>query len=445
MQHEITYSPVKQICKGRITSKINDSETYEVSIHNSVLGAFNGPIYATASYQPGLDNNYKQGDYVLVMITFMYGSDGKYKDPTPGSANYIMGLYNERAITNIKVENDKTQTGKDRLVIKNKISQAGFVASDSGEVYMSSGAMHILLKAFGFGIYEDMSHTVAQNHFRVIANAPNYLSREHFGMFAGDTMEDKASRVSDSDYYINYRRFVTKTLSPDDWVSTCEGSFSPWVGANNEINYVSASKEVLLSKVINHGDSRITVEMGEPGDSFVNLRIDNVMMCEKGTANGATPAILSNKFNLKVSDKGAVELTSGGAAPIAKFKLTITADGELEIHAAKKITITHGDSDTSINSIVLDPIKGIDVTALNGFRVNGQPLINQRYLDWMVQNQLAMWISSAPGAPAPINPAIAPVFNQGALSPDSAEGFTTKNVGIPAIGLISVVDTFSTV
>lgn len=436
----ITYTPVPRICKGIITSVIKDTETYEVSIYNSPLGPFSGPIYATATYQPGGDNNYKQGDYVHVEIMFNYGSDGKFKDLHPGTANYIRGLFNERSAANIKIENPLVKTESDRVVFKNKKSQAGLAVSDSGEVILASGAMHILLKAFGYGMYADMCHVVAQNHHRIIGNAQPYLSREHFGMFAGNSDEDKVSKVSPDDYYINYRRFVTQSLSPDNWVSTCEGAYSPWVGPNNDTDSVTIGKEVLLSKIINHGDSRVTIEIGDPGDTFINVRIDDTLVSEKKIITGATPPKLGNKFNLKISDKGAVEMYAAGhgVAETAGFKLIIKEDGEVELHSAKKITLTHGDSDTSVNSIILDPSKGIDVTAKNGFRVNGDPVINKKFLDWLIKYQASLCQTIAIGSPAPISPIALPELNTGSVSIQSVGGFTTDNKGSPAISPIKV-------
>ena len=443
----ITYTPVPTICKGYITSQIKDTETYEVSIYSSPLGRFSAPIYASVMYQPGLNNNFKQGDYVYVQVMFNWGSNGKYQGAHPGTANYILGIFNERSVANIKVENPLTLTDNDRVVLKNKTSQAGISASDSGEVNIASGAIHILLKAFGHGVYENSNQVMAQNHHRIIANAPPYLSREHFGMFAGNTDNDKIAKTSDDDYYLNYRRFITKTLSPDNWVSTCEGAFNPWVGANNNADFVSPSKEVLLSKIINHGTSRVTIEMGEPGDSFVNLRVDDIPVCEKSITNNATPAVVGNKFNLKVSDKGAVELTAAGQgpAPLANFKLMISAAGELTIQASKKITITHGDSDTAANSIVMDPAAGIDITAKMGFRVNGTPVVNKKYLDWMAKYQSSFCQTVAIGSPAPISPIALPEFTSGSNAPASSGGFTTSDVGQVATGITNVVDAFSSV
>jgi len=444
---DLIYVPIPCVCGGRITSKIKDTETYEVSIYKSPMGAFSGPIYASVIYSPGMDGNYKQGDYVQVLVTFTYGSDGKYRDTHPGTANYILGLFNERSIANIKMENPLSQTDRDRVIFKNKFSQAGFSASDSGEALITSGAMHILLKAFGYGTNADECHIVAQNHHRIVGNAPPYLSREHFGMFAGNSDTDKVSKVSDDDYYINYRRFTTQTLSPECWVSTCEGAFSPWVGANNAADFIEIGKEVLFSKIINHGNLRVTVEMGEPGNSFINFRVDEVLVCEKTITNRATPATLTNQFNLKISDKGVVELYAAGkgTAKTAGFKFSITKDGDTEIHSSGKITLTHGDSDNSINSIILDPKKGIDITAKNGFRVNGIPLVNKKYLDWMLKYQASLCQTIAMGSPAPISPMALPSLIRGVNSSNTAGGFSTINVGSPASGIIKNIDIFSSV
>jgi hypothetical protein len=443
---DINYSPVPHVCKGIITSVIKDTETYEVSIYSSPIGPFSGPIYASATYPPGTDNNYKQGDYVHVQMMFN-ATQGKVKDLHPGSANYITGLFNERSIANIKIENPLTKTDNDRVVFKNKHSQAGMAVSNSGELVIASGAMYILLKAFGYGMYSNVHKVVAQNHHRIIGNAPPYLSREHFGLFAGNSDDDEISKTTPQDYFVTYRRFVTQTLAPDHWVSTCEGAYSPWVGPNNDTDSVNIGKQVLLSKIINHGDSRATIEVGEPGGSFINIRIDDAVVCEKRAPTGAVPAKLGNRFSLKISDAGAVEMIAAGhgLAQTAGFKLLIKEDGEVEIRSTKKITLTHGGASESNNSIILDPTKGIDVTANNGFRVNGEPILNKKFLDWMIKNQAAFVGPIVIGPLAPIHPAALPELNLGAQSIQSIGGFTTNNKGLPAIDVIKAPNDFDSV
>ena len=443
--------PAYRVCRGQITSVIDNSETYEVSIYNSPIGN-DLTLAATAIYQPGLDVNYKQGDYVSVMVMFTT-MNGKFIDIHPGERAHIIGLHNERAAVKVDVSNPLTKSDVDKIRFVNKNSGAGITASDSGETRIASGPIYKTIKAFGFGTEEHADHTHAQNHHRVIANAgaPYYLSREYFGMYTGKDENEQATKTSPDDFYICYKRFVTQTMSPDNWVSTCEGSWNPWVGANNNAPGVSKRKEILLSKIINHGSSRVTIEAGEPGDSFINIRVDDVKVSEKfvPVGPGAVTGLMGSRFSLKISDQGAVDMKAAGkgipASASAGFNLSITPDGEVKFLGAKKITFSHGDSDTAINSIVMDPGAGIDITAKNGFRVNGLEVVNKNFLNWLVQNAPNLCGPIAIGPVAPMFPAALTTLNVGIASPLTANGFTTMDKGPPALGQILYPDAFSTV
>src|SRR5271157_2933653 len=232
---DLSYVPVTCVVHGVITSKIKKTETYEVSVYHTPLGAFNGTVYASANYMPGLMGNYKQNDIVKMLMTFTFGGvNSKHLTVQPGSHNHILGLHREKSIFNIKVENPLTQNGPDRVTFVNEKSKAGLVLGNNGETLLSSsGSIYTSLKAFGNGSDENYHKTHAQNHHRIISHNKPYLVKEHFGLFSGTSLDDKLTRLTDEDKYIIYRRFVTQTKSPKNWVSTCEGAWTPWMGANN--------------------------------------------------------------------------------------------------------------------------------------------------------------------------------------------------------------------
>jgi hypothetical protein len=451
MPEEVTYTPVPCMCSGIVTSKIEDRETFEVSIYSSPIGEFSGPVFAKEIFQSGQDGNMKQGDYVKVMITFSFGGvENKFVDVFPNAQNFIIGRFNEQTVSKVDVEPSLSANDSERVRFLNQKSGAGIISTDIGKVIISTGgSVYSVGDPFGYGLSENVWKTMAQNHHRIIShNGPFYTAREHFGMFSGSDDVDRLLRLTPEDYLITYRRFVTQTQAPDNWVSTCEGTFDPFMGPNNNSQVVEVGRETLLSKIINHGDSRATIEVGEPGEDFINVRIDDVNISEKAMPSGnkATPGILGNRFKLRISDKGALDIRAGGqgipGANINKFHMKITEDGELIVHASKGIEFSHGDSDGGINSIKMDPNKGVDITAKNGFRVNGKPVVFKDFLDWMVENQTNLCLTGPPGGPSPINPIALPKFLKGTNIPGD---FQSNDVGIPATKLIKDVDDFSSV
>ena len=452
---EVKNTAVSHMCHGVISSVITDSELYEVQIHKSPIGPLAGPVVAIAAHSPGLQGNYKQGDFVKVLMTFTAGGvTDKIIGVQPGSQSHILGLYNEFSLANIKVDNPLTQHGEDRLNFVNKNNGAGISIGDNGDVKVASaGAVHTIIKAFGYGLQEDIHQTWAQNHARIIANnSPFYLAMEQFGMFTGSDDEDKISKNTDEDNFLIFRRFITQSRSPSNWVSTCEGTSAPFVGPNNNIDTISINKEVLLTKIINHGSSRVTVEAGEPGESFVNLRIDDVIKSEGSlplSPVGATPASLGNRFKMMISDKGAVDIRAAGngvaQSSMNGFHLSISESGDLKVHSKGSITFTHGDDDVTNNSITLDPNKGIDIKAKNGFRVNGLELVTKKFLEWMNANKTMLCQVTSIGGPAPIHPSILPDFLKGVEAMNENNGFTTKNTGVAAKSIIKDTDDFTSI
>lgn len=450
----ISNTIVPCICSGVITSKLTDTETYEVDIYESPLGELNGPIYCSLIYTPGQDGNYKQGDRVKVTVNFIFGgAENRFTDVEKSMNNYIIGGFSERSLANIKIENPISAEVPDSIRFVNKKSGAGIVASDNGQVTLAtSGVVNSILKPFGHGVHEHINHSFAQNYHRIIShNPPFYFAREHFGMYSGSDINDKASRISEEDHLITYRRFVTQTRSPDNWVSSCEGTFSPWVGANIDHGEVNKGKDVLFSKVINFGDSRTTIEVGEPGESFVNVRVDDVTIGEKNVpiSPGASPAVMGNRFKMQISDKGELDLRIAGSGTPTKnfnaFHMSVDSNGNLTIHSKGKISLSHGDDDEDNNSIVMDPAKGIDITALNGMRVNGQEVLLKAWMDFFNKYQTQWCQVTAIGAPAPIHPAIIPDFTAGIQKFGKDGGFTSTGKDAPAKGVIQDLDNFESV
>lgn len=449
MEEIINYTPVPCICSGLIRNKIEENDTFEVSIYDSPVGDLNGPIYVKEIFQPGHESNVKIGDRVKVLVTFTFGGvDNKFMDIYPNGSNYILGSFKENAISDLSVDNPVSEEDVDRIRFVNKKSGAGVIATDFGNIVMSTGgAIYSAGSPFGFGTNENFWKIMAQNHHRIIShNGPYYLSREHFGMFAGSDIEDKISRTSEDQIFLNYRRFVTQTRSPENWVSTCEGAFSPWLGPNNSSENVSIGRETLFTKIVNHGNSRATIEVGEPGSDFINVRIDDIKNSEKNLpiGSGATPAVVGNRFKMTVSDNGELEIRAAGKgipkSNLNGFHMSVDADGNLKIHSSGNIELSHGDSDGSINSIKMDPNKGIDVTAKNGFRVNGNPVVNKNFLDWMKKYQTQLCLVTSLGGPAPIHPSALPEFTTGNIKPGE---FNTNDIGSPASKIIKDPDSFS--
>jgi len=449
----ISYTPVQCMCSGVITSLIDDEESYEVRLYDSPMADFSGPVYATLMYNPGTDGNFKQGDHVKVMVNFAFGgAKNDYDGVMPGTDNYIMGMFNERTMATKRVESPLAVNSPDHIRYLNNKSDAGLIATDSGDVVLASGgSIQHVLKPFGYGLYRNMSYQMAQNHHRIVShNPPYYFAREHFGMYDGADIEDESSRLTDEDFPMIYRRFVTQTRSPNNWVSTCEGTYAPWVGANIEEKTVTKNKDVLFTKIVNFMDSRATIEMGKPGAEFINIRVDDIKDNEKSVpvSPGATPALVGNRFKLTISDKGELDLRAASKADPSEnlnaFHLKIDEDG-LTIHSKGRIALSHGDEDESNNSIVLDPKKGIDITALNGFRVNDQEVLLKSFIEFLSTYRKLWCQSTSPGGPAFLHPAIEPFFDDGIRKFAEKGGFTSIGKSESASGVIKDRDRFPTV
>lgn len=429
----ITYTIVPCVCNGKIVSKIDDTESYEVQFHKSPIGPI-GATLCTLAFVPGNGDNFKPGEFIKAIIPMQFGGPkNEYIGIAPNGEKTIIGAYTERSIANVKIDNPMTESSDDSYRFVNKRSGAGVVATDNGQtVIATGGVINNTLKPFGFGTTENLHSTFAQNMHRILShNSNKSYAREQFGLYAGNDIDEKASMVSPEDFLINYRRFVTRDKTPEKWVSTCEGAYSPYVGPNVEHPEVVVGKEVLLSKAINNDRSRITIEMGAPGDSFLNIRVDDVLTNEKFCvpAPGATTAIVGNRMRLNVSDKGEIDLRAagGGLSKGNKSGLHVSVDssGNLTIHAAGTIKISHGDNASSNNSVTLDPENGIDIKAKNGLKVNGQPVLLKSFMDFFLKNKTQLCQVTSIGGPAPIHPAILPILETDAKKLADSNGYTS--------------------
>jgi hypothetical protein len=366
---------------------------------------------------------------------------------------YILGMFDERSLVAQSVDNPNSPLTNDAVRFVNSRSGAGISLTDNGHTIIGTGGLvSSTLKPYGHGINENAIRDIAQNHQRIIGtNSPFYLTREHFGMFQGIDTADKATRVTEDDAHMSYRRFVQQTKGVDNWVSTGEGSFSPFLGPNNNLDTVSKTKEALFTKIVNYEDKRLTIEAGEPGDEFVQVRVDDVTINERSvpTEPGATPAVLGNRFKLTISDEGELDLrTAGKGVPGTNthgVNIKIDAEGNLTINASGTIELSHGDADNTINSIKMDPEKGIDVRAVNGFRVNDSEVVLSPFIDWMSQNQAQLTLVTSIGGPSPIHPLALPDFVKGVQLDGLLNGFTSKGTGSPASGVITDTDDFSSI
>lgn len=444
MENPVFYVPVPVVCSGQIVEYKQEGNYYYVKINDTFPTM--GALACQLIHHPGGKGNYKIGDRVKVMVTMSFGGvEMKYQNVMHNAKHYIIGLHNRSTIFPLTYAEPFFKNEKDYAYF-NRSNDTGMLATDDGMVILSTrGATRTVLKPFGHGIYENMMQDVYQNYHRIISHNEPYASREYFGLYKGKDQDDKMTKIDVKDFYLTYKRFVTQTIDPGSWVSTCEGTWSPWVGPNNDIDEITKNSNILYTKIINSGSSaiakRITIEAGEEGPSFYNFRIDQILTGERllPTGGGATPAISGNKFKCLISEEGEVEVRAASKgislANFSNFKLTINKNGDLIINAKGKILISHGDTDTNTCSVEFDGKGGIDIKALGGLKVNGKPIVSSTFIEFWLQHAADLYLSSAPGSPSPINPAVLPLALKGGQIPATTDptvgGFFTS--GIPVV------------
>ena len=437
----IGFIPVPRLCDGRIVNVI-DSTIYEVMIYRSPRGKFSGPIQCGAFFPPGMNDNYKINDIVKVMVHFLFGGqDNKYSDIATGHPPYIVGTFRENALIPKKIDAFNAEKTEDTIGITNKNSGAGLTTNDYGHVAMATNGIPFqVLKPGGSGQDKDLSYSFAQNFKRVVSNnSPLYLTREYFGMYSGKDLLEETSKIDPTDIYINRRSFIQANTGFDDWVSTCEGHFSPFVGANNLFDSLTKTKESIYCKIINKNKNRVTIEAGEDDSHFFQIRVDEVVVPEKAipVTPGASPAMLLNRMKFLVDSNGDLTIFAGGkgTAGAGKYQLIIKQSGdELQIFSSGKMVLSHSEADVGNNSISLDPKKGVDIIAKNGFRINGSEVLLKAFLDWFDRNKTMFGIATTIGAPVPFHPKALAEFETGKRLIADTKGFTSKNTGVISLG-----------
>ena len=449
---EMGHHPVPCICSGVVSNKINAS-SWEVTIYNSPIGEFSGPIPAGLIYQPGAESNFKRGDYVKVMVTFLFGGPKyEFRDVAPQSDAWILGAFQEKQLVDTEIEPGISKIDDNTVGLRHPFSKAGFVAHHPGHVSMSTqGENFIFIRNGGYGTLKNSISMRAQCFTRIISHNRGVTAKDQFLKYDGADSDEESANTTPDSRILAFRRFLPNNQDITSWVSSYEGSCVPFVPANTDFNEVNVSKDCVWGKVIQSDDVRLTMEAGELGDKFFRLRVDKVQTDEKSSTvgAGATPAILGSLAKFNFGDDGSIEIQAGGDGnPIGNTysaSIKISEDG-IVVNSKKNITFTHGDKDEQNNSIVMDPSKGIDVTALNGFRVNGQEIVLKAFIDWMNTYQAALCQVTSVGGPAPISVAALPEFNIGVQSFGNIGGFTSIGISAPSTGLITEQpDDFSSV
>jgi len=444
----ITSIPIPRICEAELSAYDRVGKRWDIIIIDSPLGQFSGAMKATMIHT-GEPTNYKVGDKVKVLMYFIYNPNtGTYEGDVTSTEVVILGKFEIPPLSGVVDEDDF----EDEIKYSHPKGMADIRITEHGKISQQTHGISSVKSPYGNGANENAAIDTAQNFHRILSNnPPSFPVREHFGINLGNDDDDKASRVAADNVPIVYRRFVSQNQSLKNWVSTCEGTYDPYLGPNNSNVEPDEKGEVVFSKIINVDDKRVTIQSGEAGEGFFTIRVDKVTMNERSTGDdrGATPGIGGNIFKILISDDGDLVIRGGGSAvPGAnfnKFAVTATKDGEFKVQGSGKITLTHGDDDDSNNSIVMDPSAGIDVTAVNGFRVNGLAVVTEAFLDWMNKYQAALCQTTSPGGPAPINPAALAEFTPGYSGIQSAGGFTTSDKGSPAVAIIQDDDTYRSI
>lgn len=430
--------PVPVICEG-IINKLPDEdvESFIVNIIHSPKGFING-IYCPASFAPGLMDSYKLNDVVKILVYFNFNTGtGDYEDVVFNADHTIIGLSKLKKLTDYTIKNPLLDIKNSIKFICEKSNSGSVILEDGTIVTATNGYSYNVKRPEGDGIEENIDRTHAQNHHKILSGFDN-ISKEHFGIYTGIDDEDKAFRALPSDKYITYRRFVQQTLELDNWVSTCEGTWSPYIGPNNDSTSIKKSRDVIFTKIINKDNNRVTIECGEEGEGFFTFRVDKVILNEKYIpSGGSSPPIAGNVFSCRISEDGESVIEAGNKGlpkgNIGSVKIKISKDGEIEVNAQKKITFTNGDNDKELNSIVLDKAEGIDLKSSKGLKFNGKHLVTSDFIDFMRTHQADLILTVAPGSPAPMGPAAIADFTTGSLPGQ----FTTNPIGVPATGIIT--------
>ena len=420
-----------------------DARLYAVTVETDI--GTHPRLRCKLCFTPGADTNFTDGTAVLVLVEMYYGfHNERYNDICYDGRHTIIGTHHPfsvKPVVEVKNINADLEGGLHSYL--HPQNHAGTIIEDGGAVnIVTNGLVTKRMAPGGFGVQQHSDYTYAQNHHRVIMNQIDgyHWAREHFGLYMGKDVTEQSVNVLDMtgmSLPMIYRRFVPQSMSADYWVSTCEGTFCPWVGQNNELEPVAAGDSgILFSKVIHSLVNRITITAGKMGPNFFQLRVDTISPgTEKVVGPGpeCLPVVALPKASINISHMGEftaeLGITPAGAAAIIK----VAADGTVTVNAMSKVVVTG-------NNIELDAVAGVkinspaitlggDVTVSGKLDVAGPATSNKKNLatadviDFLNQNLPSMYLSAAPGSPCVLSPAVIPLLSTwsvpGAMKTDS--------------------------
>jgi len=425
-------------CYGSVASV--SSTTLEVMLDSTPIGKCTLPRKFKYIYTPGT-YKYKVGDRVAALASFMYDTRlCRIVGENPAYGGIVLGKTNSATYRELNLKNVITE-GKDddeNASWTHTINGAGMVVFRNGRVRIgTAGIAFNEMTVDGEGVNKDANISHASNYHRfVLSDNPIEVVREHFGYNDSDASAEDCTYV--------YRRYVASDKGLEKFTTVCEGSFNPFMGPNNDDDgELENSRESVYYRVVQNGKLRATIDIGDTED-FFNIRIDKVILDEMAPVDKPAPSVMGLLAQFKIDAKGNFSIIAGAKGTpkvaIPDFVLKFE-DGDTELHSKGKITMAHGKGSDAMNSIVMDPTEGIDVTAFNGFRVNGKAVVTEDYLAWMQKNVANFGIGNM-GAPVPIFPAALTPLLLGIKLPQVAGGFTTMNKGAPAIGVNTTQDSY---
>ena len=394
-QNQIFYLKIPTVCVGELLEQTDDEKTarlWPVILHSSPLGVVYR-LHCMLPFSPGSSNNFKAGMVVLCLVHFVWKTDSeKYINVDQSGSHIILGKYHPGYIYDIKLTNPNVQMEGEFTHFTHDDNQAGMLVGDDGAIHLATtGRVKTEMNPNGDGLFQNMHRTFAQNFFRILSNQEpfNYCG-EYFGTYFGKDITDTVSSHNTPDtIYMAYKRFVTQSMEPDIFVSTNEGAWNPWVGANNRLPALTKGSEIIYNKIINYKKNRITIHAGETGSGFYTFRVDDSTLGSptdeqlSPTGDMVNPIIAQTKLYLGISEAGEVKLEAGVSTGIPAMTLSIKADGTVDLSVGKKFT------------------------------VNGKALVTEDFIKFMSSHQTDLVQVSAIGAPAPMSPSAAPDFIQG--------------------------------
>jgi hypothetical protein len=390
------YVKVPCTCQGTILDRTDDMKNagyWAVKIYKSPKGEIERCLCKLA-FNPGGKRSFKTGMNVIVLVYFFWDANNQdYVDACQDTTNLIVGVTDTNKIIDLEMPNPNTDLEGDIVSFLHPSSDAGLLCEKGGAVRLVTSSKVIQeMCPHGEGIMEELHRIYAHNFHRVIsAKEMDGYAREFFGISYGVGLEEKVAKATKPDNILcAYRRFVPQSLRPDIFVSTCEGTFDPYLGPNNSSDTLDKKSEIIFNKVINYKNNRISVFAGETGPGFFNFRIDYIpakpLMGEDLDASGnLTPVLGYTAFYLGISEEGELKMEAGVDTKTKQpaMTLSIAKTGEVDIKVGKS------------------------------FKINGKELLTKDFLDFMVKHQADLVQVAAIGAPAPMSPAAEPDFTKG--------------------------------